>query len=139
MTIGGIAALIAALAFLLLVIFLCVTLVHVVKVLDGVSQNLEKVTGDINALSHQTDELLGTVNAKINQVDPVFQAAADIGTTVSDVNNGTRKAVENLKKRVELVTKTSVFSIAANQISKHFSKAKQKKQTQTIQPAKTKA
>ncbi|USS85197.1 DUF948 domain-containing protein [Fructilactobacillus myrtifloralis] len=139
MTIGGIAALIAALAFLLLVIFLCVTLVHVVKVLDGVSQNLEKVTGDINALSHQTDELLGTVNAKINQVDPVFQAAADIGTTVSDVNNGTRKAVENLKKRVELVTKTSVFSIATNQISKRFSKAKRKKQNKTSQPAKTKA
>ncbi|USS87652.1 DUF948 domain-containing protein [Fructilactobacillus hinvesii] len=127
MTIGGIAALIAALAFLLLVIFLCVTLVHTVKVLDGVSQNLEKVTDNIDTLSHQADELLTNVNAKLDQVDPVFQAAADLGTTVSDVNNGTRATIENIKNRVQLFTKTSILGIATNQISKHFAKKKDQK------------
>ncbi|USS89788.1 DUF948 domain-containing protein [Fructilactobacillus cliffordii] len=132
MTIGGIAALIAALAFLLLVIFLCVTLVRVVKVLDGVSENLEKVTGNIDQLSRQTDELLTTVNERLNQVEPVFQAAADLGTTVSDVNNGTRATIENIKNRVELFTKTSVLGIAADRISKYFAKRKDKKAVKAV-------
>lgn len=120
-----IAGLVAAFAFLILVIFLIVKLNPILsrlkKTVDQVNHSLEIVTRDLDNLSievesllNKTNSLVEDVNQKVNKTDPLFTAIGDLGETVSDVNDSTRS----------LATKVTNFSpiraLGAVKIGKAF-------------------
>ncbi|CAJ2232007.1 DUF948 domain-containing protein [Fructilactobacillus sanfranciscensis] len=127
MTVGQIAGLIAAIAFAVLVIFIGIFLLNLVKALNYASRNLDSITIDINDLSDNVSDLIENVNDRIDQIDPVFQAAAEIGTTVTEATEKAKSTTDNLKNKLNLFTKTSVLSIVANAAMKLFSKKNKKK------------
>ncbi|MBW1605773.1 DUF948 domain-containing protein [Lactobacillus sp. Sy-1] len=98
------AGIIAALAFLLLVIFIGVFLLKLVSTLNEVNQSLKSITNDIDVLSSQTEKVLASSNSmlkdlndKVNTIDPVFQAAADLGVSVSELNDSTKNLTSRVK------------------------------------------
>ncbi|WP_180337687.1 DUF948 domain-containing protein [Fructilactobacillus sanfranciscensis] len=127
MTVGQIAGLIAAIAFAVLVIFIGIFLLNLVKALNDASRNLDSITIDINDLSDNVSDLIENVNDRIDQIDPVFQAAAEIGTTVTEATKKAKSTTDNLKNKLNLFTKTSILSIVANTAMKLFSKKNKKK------------
>ena len=127
MTVGQIAGLIAAITFAVLVIFIGIFLLNLVKALNDASRNLDSITIDINDLSDNVSDLIENVNDRIDQIDPVFQAAAEIGTTVTEATEKAKSTTDNLKNKLNLFTKTSILSIVANTAMKLFSKKNKKK------------
>lgn len=106
MTTGEIAALIAAIAFLILVIWIGWFLSKAVKSLNNTVDQLSKLTADADSLSKEledvlgnTNQLLSDVNDKAEKLDPAIQAVADVGQSVSDVNNASRQLVEKINNR----------------------------------------
>lgn len=110
MTWGQIAALIAAVAFAVLVIFIILALRKVSKILDEVSKiageannSIAVITKDVDNLSievegllNKTNTLMDDLNGKIAKTDPLFTAIGDIGVSVSDVNQSTRNLASNI-------------------------------------------
>lgn len=110
MTIGEIAGLIAALAFAVLVIFICLNLSKLSKVMTDVRETVRRlnstidiVTKDVDNLSIEVEGLLNKantlvddVNGKLGKTDPLFTAIGDIGVTVSDLNESTKQMASNL-------------------------------------------
>lgn len=137
MTIGETAGLIAALALLILVIFIAWFLVHLMGAVKEAGANVDQLTKDVNALSAETEailknsnRLLDDLNEKAEQVTPVVKALADVGQSVSDVNQASRNFVEKLterraNRRPSLI-KTAVEGMAAGVFSralKHHQKS----------------
>jgi uncharacterized protein YoxC len=105
---GALAALIAAAAFLILVLFMIPMLVRTAKTLktanktiETANESLSKISADTEDLMKQTNELLAKtndlmddVNGKLKTIDPVVQAAADLGTSVSKLNDSSQRAVK---------------------------------------------
>ena len=121
MTGGQVAGLIAAIAFLILVLFIGMFLVKMNKTLGEVNRSMKSMTSDIDVISHQAEdimananELLTDVNKKVATIDPVFQAAADLGESVSDQNTATR----NLTDRVGVTAKKTAKTSMAARVSK---------------------
>ncbi|WP_137597508.1 DUF948 domain-containing protein [Paucilactobacillus kaifaensis] len=111
MTLGQVAGLIAAIAFLILVLFIGYFLVRLSTTLKETNRSINVLTNDADALSKEVEvilsnanELLEDVNQKSAIVDPAFQAVADLGTSVSDLNSATRRITDrfsgNAKKTV---------------------------------------
>lgn len=110
MTIGGIAGLIAALAFAVLVVFICINLSKLSKVLTDVQETVKRlnttidiVTKDVDNLSIEVEGLLNKgntlvddVNQKIGKTDPLFTAIGDVGLTVSDLTDSANEFATNL-------------------------------------------
>lgn len=93
MTTGQIAGLLAAFALLVLVIFVGIFLVRVMTLVTRVNHSLGVITKDVNAISKQsekvladTHKLLNEVNMDVKTLHPVFKASADLGRSVSNVN-----------------------------------------------------
>lgn len=106
MTTGEVAALIAAIAFLILVIWIGWFLTKTVKSLNQTVNQLSKLTDDADNLSKEledvlgnTNQLLADVNGKAEKLDPAIQAVADVGQSVSDVNNASRQFVEKMTNK----------------------------------------
>lgn len=106
MTTGEVAALIAAIAFLILVIWIGWFLTKTVKSLNQTVNQLSKLTDDADNLSKEledvlgnTNQLLADVNGKAEKLDPAIQAVADVGQSVSDVNNASRQFVEKMTSK----------------------------------------
>lgn len=121
MTPGQIAGLIAAGAFLLLVIFIGVFLMNMVRSLGEVTRSVKVMTEDIDVISKQAEDILSNanvlledVNQKVATVDPVFKAAADLGTSVSDLNDATR----NLTGRVSSTAKKTAGAGIMSRLSR---------------------
>jgi uncharacterized protein YoxC len=73
------------------------------------------MTSDVDVISHQAEdimananELLEDVNKKVATIDPVFQAAADLGESVSDLNTATRKLTDRVGETAKTTAKTSL-------------------------------
>ncbi|WP_025730582.1 DUF948 domain-containing protein [Atopobacter phocae] len=110
MSIGEIAGLIAALAFVALVVFIIINLKKVANVIGElentvkeVNQTISIVTKDVNNLSvevegllNKTNMLVDDVNGKLSMTDPLFNAIGDIGVSVSDVNQTSRNLAASL-------------------------------------------
>lgn len=110
MTLGGIAGLIAALAFAVLVVFICINLVKLSSVLSDVQETVKRlnttidiVTKDVDNLSIEVEGLLNKgntlvddVNQKVKKTDPLFTAIGDVGYTVSDLTDSANDLVSNL-------------------------------------------
>ena len=121
MTPGQIAGLIAAGAFLLLVIFIGVFLMNMVRSLGEVTRSVKMMTEDIDVISKQAEDILSNanvlledVNQKVATIDPVFKAAADLGTSVSDLNDATR----NLTGRVSSTAKKTAGAGIMSRLSR---------------------
>ena len=107
----SIAALIAALAFAILVLFLCWTLIGFNKIMKEVKQTVVEVndsikiiTKDVDQLSievegllNKSNSLIDDLNGKLAQTDPLFKAVGDLGTSVSGVQASTRKVTQSFK------------------------------------------
>lgn len=96
MTMGQIAGLIAALAFLVLVIWIGWFLTKVVRNLTDLSKNIEDLTKELNGVLNNTNELLTDVNDKAEMITPAVQALADVGQSVSDMNEASRNFVKKV-------------------------------------------
>ena len=102
---GAIAGLIAAVAFLIFVCFMIPVLVRTAKTLKEVNatmkttnESIAELTTDVAGLMRQssdlldkTNDLLADVNDKMKTVEPVVQAAADLGESVSEINASSKK------------------------------------------------
>ena len=118
---GEIAALIAALAFAVLVVFIILALRKVTDILGEVekvtqeaNKSLAVITKDVDHLSIEVEGLLNKantlvddLNGKISKTDPLFTAIGDLGVTVSDVNQSTRNLAVSLKGGGKGVKSTS--------------------------------
>ncbi|WP_439646476.1 DUF948 domain-containing protein [Secundilactobacillus collinoides] len=105
MTGGQVAGMIAAVAFLILVLFIGMFLSKMLTTLKEVNRSIQTLTDDVDVVSKQAEDimanantLLEDVNKKVATVDPVFQAAADLGTSVSDLNDATRNLTSKVSK-----------------------------------------
>ncbi|MCW6663700.1 DUF948 domain-containing protein [Aerococcaceae bacterium NML190073] len=110
MSIGSIAALIAAIAFVVLVVYLCLSFTKVNKILDQVQQTVTRlnttidvVTKDVDNLSievesllNKTNTLVDDLNQKLEKTDPIFSAIGDVGVSVSELNHSTKQMTNNL-------------------------------------------
>lgn len=104
MTVGQIAGLIAAIAFLILVLFIGLFLVRLSATLKETKNSVAVLTNDADALSKEVEVILGNanelledVNQKVSTIDPAFQAVADLGTSVSELNDATHKVTNRFK------------------------------------------
>lgn len=103
MTIGQIAALIAAIAFLILVIWVGWFLTKTAKNLHDTVESLSKIADDADQLSrelddilHNTNDLLDDINQKSAAIDPAVKAIGDLGKSVSDVNDASRQFIDKI-------------------------------------------
>lgn len=110
MTVVEIAALIAAIAFAVLVIFVCLnlsklsnvikevetTVQNVNKTLDVVTKDVDNLSLEVEGLLNKANTLVDDVNGKVGKTDPLFTAIGDLGLTVSDLNDSTRQMTANL-------------------------------------------
>lgn len=128
MTGGEIAALIAAIAFAALVVFLIIVLLKVSKVIGEVQTTVNEANKSISVLTKDADSLLievegllnksnttlDDVNGKLGKTDPLFRAIGDLGTTVSSLNDSTR----NLTTQVTGVTKRTAQTGMVTKVGK---------------------
>lgn len=135
MTVGQLAGLIAALALVVLVIFIAWFLVKVAGAIRDAITSVEQLTKDVDILSGELNEilknsnsLLEDINKKAVQVDPAVQAIADLGQSVSDVNQASRSLVENLasrrEKRRNSFMKSAAQAAAMGVVSRVFKRKK---------------
>lgn len=110
MSVVEIAALIAAIAFAVLVIFVCLnlsklsavikevesTVQNVNKTLDVVTKDVDNLSIEVEGLLNKANTLVDDVNGKVGKTDPLFTAIGDLGLTVSDLNDSTRQMTSNL-------------------------------------------
>lgn len=133
MTVGQIAGLIAAIAFLILVIWVGWFLNKVVKNLSDLSKNVNDLTQELDNVLTNTNELLTDVNDKAEMITPAVQALADVGQSVSDVNEASRNFVEKINNhRNNRITvskmMTNVGKVAAVGLFNRLKNRKQQKE-----------
>ncbi len=124
MTGGQIAALIAAGAFAVLVVFLIVMLLKVTEVLTDVSktvteanksvtvvtENVDILSKEVEGLLSKANVLLDDVNGKVADLDPVFRAAGELGESVSSLNTASRNLTEHVTNVGRTTAKATVAS-----------------------------
>lgn len=112
MSYGALAGLIAAGALVVLVLFALPVLVRLAKNLRNLEETtkqtqetMTKVNDSVDELLkssqqilEQTNELLADINTKAKNLDPVVDAAADLGQSVSDINASARKLTAKIAK-----------------------------------------
>lgn len=139
MTGGEIAALIAAIAFAALVVFLIVVLLKVSKVIEEVSKTIKEANTSIEVITKDADSLLievegllnksnatlDDVNGKLGKTDPLFQAIGDLGVSVSSLNSSTR----NLAGHVSGTTKKTIQTGMVTKVGKTALNLNRKRKT----------
>ena len=113
-TFGQIAGLIAALAFLILVVFICTVLKHLVTTVKEMNNSIQILTKDANSIAGNVDELLVKTNVLMEDVnynaielDPLFRTAAELSESVSDLNVASRSMADKVVRSTESAAKTS--------------------------------
>lgn len=108
MTFGQLAGLIAAIAFLILVIFACILLKQLSKTMKETNKSITTLTRDVHYLSQEmedvlssTNTLLDDINQKSEKLDPAVKAVADVSRSVSDVNESLQEMVTRVKNHRE--------------------------------------
>ena len=69
MTGGQVAGLIAAIAFLILVLFIGMFLVKMNKTLGEVNRSMKSMTSDIDVISHQAEDIMANANELLTDVN----------------------------------------------------------------------
>ena len=83
MTVGDVAGLIAALAFVLLVGFLALPLVKLGRVLDSTRDSVKELTDHTVPVLDETAQLVASSNTQLENIDTVTTAAAQVSENVS--------------------------------------------------------
>lgn len=103
-----IAAIVAAIAFLILCISLAKTLsslkntLHSVSgTLDGLTQQLEGVTTETTALLHKTNVLAEDILQKSEKLNTVVDAVKDVGESVTGLNTTVRRVSSSIATEAE--------------------------------------
>lgn len=110
MTGGEIAALIAAIAFAVLVLGLVYVLFKVAKMIAELNTTVEEANKSLSTITKDADLLLievegllnksnvtlDDVNGKLGMTDPLFKAVGDLGESVSSLNHSTRNLSSHL-------------------------------------------
>lgn len=134
MTGGEIAALIAAIAFAVLVLGLVFVLFKVAKMVSELNTTVEEankslstITKDadlllieVEGLLNKTNVTLDDVNGKLGMTDPLFKAVGDLGESVSSLNNSTR----NLSSHLATASKRGASVGIAKKVGSTLSKDK---------------
>ncbi|MDO4903378.1 MAG: DUF948 domain-containing protein [Limosilactobacillus sp.] len=102
------AVLIAAIAFVILVAFLCVFLTHLSSAVKEAKQSVTTLTRDLDSLSKEVEDVLGNtntlledVNDKATRLDPAVQAVADVSQSVIDINDHVHSIVDKVSAQKE--------------------------------------
>ncbi|MCK8624661.1 DUF948 domain-containing protein [Apilactobacillus sp. M161] len=106
MTGGEVAALLVALAFIVLVIFLCMFIKKLIRNLEEMERTINSISSDVDMLSKQAENVLASSNTlikdiddKLNTINPVFDAAAEVGQSVSEFNTATHDFTSKFRNR----------------------------------------
>ncbi len=83
MSVGDIAGLVAAIAFVLLVIVLAVPLVKLGRVLDEARASVKEITDHTVPVLDQTAATIASTNTQLVKVDSITTSAAQVGENVS--------------------------------------------------------
>jgi uncharacterized protein YoxC len=83
MSVGDIAGLIAAVAFVLLVIVLAVPLVKLGRVLDEARTSVRQITDHAVPVLDQTAATIASTNTQLGKVDQLTTSATQVGENVS--------------------------------------------------------
>ncbi|KQS97196.1 MULTISPECIES: DUF948 domain-containing protein [Cellulomonas] len=83
MSVGDVAGLIAALAFVLLVGFLAVPLIKLGRVLDETRTSVKEITDHTVPVLDETATLVASSNTQLENIDTVTTAAAQVSENVS--------------------------------------------------------
>lgn len=127
---GALAGLVAAIAFLILVLFTIPVLKRLTGLLTKTDNTVDIVNKTVTDLSGQTTELLKEstklleksnylledVNGKVKELDPVVQAAADLGESVSDINASSKNLVSQFSTIKENTAKIGLVSSLARKL-----------------------
>lgn len=108
MTFGELAGLIAAIAFLILVIFLCILINRLSKTMQETNRSISLLTHDMDSLSKEVEEVLGNtnslledINQKSSQLDPAVKAVAGVSQSVIDINEQVHGMVDKVNAQRE--------------------------------------
>ncbi|WP_288636528.1 DUF948 domain-containing protein [uncultured Limosilactobacillus sp.] len=140
MTFGELAGLIAAIAFLILVVFLCILINHLSKTMQETNRSISLLTKDMDSLSKEVEEVLGNTNVllediskKSSQLDPAVKAVADVSQSVVDINDQLHEMVEKVatqreKNRLGLgLAKTAGKTVVLSAFNRYRQHRKNKK------------
>ncbi len=83
MSVGDIAGLIAAIAFVLLVGVLAVPLIKLGRVLDEARASVKEITDHTVPVLDETATTIASTNAQLGKVDSITTSAAQVGENVS--------------------------------------------------------
>jgi uncharacterized protein YoxC len=83
MSVGDIAGLVAAIAFVLLVGVLAVPLVKLGRVLDETRASVKEITDHTVPVLDETAATIASTNAQLGKVDSITTSAAQVGENVS--------------------------------------------------------
>ncbi|WP_413527288.1 DUF948 domain-containing protein [Marinilactibacillus psychrotolerans] len=132
MTGGEIAALIAAIAFAVLVLGLCYVLFKVASVVSQLNTTINEANKSIGTITKDADHLLievegllnktnttlNDVNGKLVLTDPLFKAVGDLGVSVSSLNDSTRNLTTSLGSASRRGAKLGISKKISNKIAK---------------------
>lgn len=132
MTGGEIAALIAAVAFAVMVAAIVFLLLKVSKVVgkldttvDEANKSLSTITKDadhllveVEGLLNKSNTTLDDVNGKLGMTDPLFQAVGDLGVTVSDLNDSAVNLASSVTNFTKRGTQAAVIKKAGESVSR---------------------
>ncbi|MCW0952728.1 DUF948 domain-containing protein [Weissella ceti] len=90
MTPGEIAWLIVAVAILLFLGSISFLIFRITQPLKNVLKDVDIIAREADDLLANTNVLLEDVNGKVEVLDPAFQAVADLGESVSGLNDAAR-------------------------------------------------
>jgi len=131
LTFGQLAGLIAAGAFLILVIALCFVLRGLIKTLEETTKSISSVTEDVNAISkeleqlvNKTNTLMDDVNKKSEKLDPLFDTMAELSESVSDLNAASRNVAERVSGSAKAASQASMAFKIGRQALKFYNKHK---------------
>ncbi|WP_414046048.1 DUF948 domain-containing protein [Macrococcus equi] len=135
-----IAGLIAAIAFLVLCVFLGLTLMsvkknldHVAKTLDGVEGQIQGITRESTDLLHKTNRLAEDVQDKAARLNTVVDAVSGIGSTVqnlnSSVDNVTTSITHNISQNEDKIAQVVQWSNVAMEVADKWQMRKQRRNT----------
>lgn len=105
---GAIAGLIAAGAFVVLVVFLCIFLTRMSAMLQETTRQITQLGNDADALGREledvlqnTNRLMDDLNDKAEKITPAVEAIANVSQSVSDLNDASRAMVDKFSNRRE--------------------------------------
>ncbi len=90
MSLGGLAWLIVAIAILLLLGSISLLVYRITRPLKNVLVDVDIIAREADELLANANALIDDVNGKVGTLDPVVQAVADLGVSVSDLNSATK-------------------------------------------------